>query len=166
MPQDPIIVEVMVEGLHDQFDVKINLQPGLNVLYGKNGRGKTTLLHLLANLLELDFQRFTYLQFHKISVRNSLGDLVELQKDGPGVPPKVSLNGSATSFGGLNSSLSEVETASMREALGARPTYLPAFRSILERTRSDSGLYLRGSERRDPEYEETVEREQIALRDF
>lgn len=88
MPQDPRIVEVTVESLHNQFDVEIKLQPGLNILYGKNGRGKTTLLHLLANLLELDFQRFTFLQFHKISVRNSRDELVELQKDVSGVPLK------------------------------------------------------------------------------
>jgi predicted ATP-binding protein involved in virulence len=165
MAQDPIIVVVAVEGLHDQFDFEITLQPGLNVLYGKNGRGKTTLLHLLANLLELDFQRFSYLQFRKISILNSRGDVVELQKYEPGSSPKVSLNGSTTSFSGLNSSLSEVETATLREVLGARPTYLPAFRSILERTRSDSAPYFRASERREPEYELMVERELSVLRE-
>jgi ABC-type lipoprotein export system ATPase subunit len=166
MPADPCISEVVVEGLHGQFDLSIQLLPGLNVVYGKNGRGKTTLLHLLANLIELDFQRFTYLQFHKISVRTSRDDLIELQKDEPGGPPKVSLNGSSTSFAINNSSLSEVEVASLREALGPRPTYLPAFRSILERTRSDSAPYYRPAERREPEFEEIAQRELASLREL
>lgn len=166
MPQDPTIAEVTVEGLHDQFDFEIHLLPGLNVLYGKNGRGKTTLLHLLANVLELDFQRFASLQFHNIRVRTSGGDLIELQKVEPGTPPKVFLNGERTSFSGSNSSLSQVETASLREALGERPTYLPAFRSILERTRVDPDRYYRTTDRRESEFDEISERELSTLRDF
>jgi DNA replication protein DnaC len=49
MTEYPTIKNVVVEGVHDQFDMDINLLPGLNVIYGKNGRGKTTFLHLLAN---------------------------------------------------------------------------------------------------------------------
>ena len=91
MPTNPSIEEVVVEGLHDQFDFEIRLLPGLNILYGKNGRGKTTLLHLLANLIELDFQRFSYLQFHRIAVRTSRQDLIELVKEKVGEPPRVLL---------------------------------------------------------------------------
>lgn len=166
MTEDTRIAEIQVEGLHDQFDVELKLQPGLNVIYGKNGRGKTTILHLIANLLELDFNRFTHLQFHKITVKNSRDETVELTKDAPGTPPRVSLNGSSTSYNGPNASLSEVEVASLREALGGRPTYLPAFRSILERTRADSSQYYRAQERRDPDFEEIVEREIAALREL
>lgn len=166
MHSNPSIAEVTVEGLHDQFDFEIKLLPGLNVLYGKNGRGKTTLLHLLANLLELDFQRFSFLQFHKITVRTSNQDLIELVKEGVADPPRVLLNENATSFTGTNGSLSEAEMAGLREALGPRPTYLPAFRSILERTRVDSSIYYRPSERRDPEYEEIVNRETQSLKEY
>ena len=167
MPDDPTIAEVTVEGLHDQFDVEIRLLPGLNVVYGKNGRGKTTLLHLLANLVELDLQRFSYLLFHRISVRTSRGDLIELLKEDPVKPPRVSLNGSNTSFSGTNVGLSEAEVAALREALGPRPTYLPAFRSILERTRADSLPYgYRSQERREGEFDEIASRELAALREY
>jgi len=166
MSTNPSISEVVVEGLHDQFDFEIQLLPGLNVLYGKNGRGKTTLLHLLANLLELDFQRFAYLQFHKITVRTSNQDVVELVKEKIGEPPRVLVNGNATSFARTNSSLSEVEIAELRQALGAKPIYLPAFRSILERTRVDSNNFYRTAERRDPEYEEIMSRETQSLKEF
>ncbi len=165
MSDYPSIAEVLVEGLHDQFDFEIRLIPGLNVLYGKNGRGKTTLLHLLANVLELDFQRFTYLKFHRISIRTSRGDVIELQKHEPGMPPSVSLNGGSTSFNGPNQSLSELEIAGLREALGPRPTYLPAFRSILERARTDASTFYRTGERREPEYDAMVEREAASLRE-
>lgn len=166
MPNNPSIAEVIVEGLHDQFDFEIKLLPGLNVLYGKNGRGKTTLLHLLANLLELDFQRFAYLQFHRITVRTSNDDLIELVKDAAGEPPRVLLNGNSTAFAGSNGSLSEAEVAGLREALGPKPIYLPAFRSILERTRVDSTSYYRPAERRDPEYEEILNRETLSLKEY
>lgn len=164
MPLPPTIEEVTVEGLHDQFDFEIKLFPGLNVLYGKNGRGKTTLLHLLANILELDFQRFAHLQFRKITVQTSNNDFLELSKDEPGAAPKVSLNGQSTSFLGVNESLSDMELTSLRNALGERPTYLPAFRSILERTRADADKYYRSAERRDSEFEQIAERELLALR--
>jgi predicted ATPase len=166
MYTEPTIAQITVEGLHDQFDVDINLLPGLNVLYGKNGRGKTTLLHLLANLLELDFQRFSYLQFHKISVKTSTHDHIELVKDAVGDPPRLLLNGNSTGFTGANSSLSQAEIANLRNALGAKPTYLPAFRSILERTRADSVNYYRSTERRDPDFEELVNREVESIKEY
>lgn len=167
----PTISEVIVEGLHDQFDFEISLLPGLNILYGKNGRGKTTLLHLLANIIELDFHRFTHLVFHRIKVSTSRGDFIELVKDAPDEAPRVLLNGNSTSFVAVNSSLSAAELAQLREILGPRPTYLPAFRSVLERSREDSPSYFRSAERRDQtEYEEIVKgelqlfRESVATR--
>lgn len=165
MATHPSIAEVVVEGLHDQFDFEIRLLPGLNIIYGKNGRGKTTLLHLLANLIELDFQRFSHIQFHRIAVQTSKSDSLELVKDDANEPPKVLLNGNATSFTGTNGSLSEAEIAQLREMLGPKPTYLPAFRSILERSRADSVSYYRNNERRDTEYEEILNREVQSLRE-
>jgi len=165
MPNESSIAQVIVEGLHNQFDVEINLLPGLNVLYGKNGRGKTTLLHLLANLLELDFGRFQFLQFHKIRVSTSLGDVVEILKSQGDLPPIVLLNNNAISLSGGNSGLFEAEISNLRTVLGPRPTYLPAFRSILERVRSDSTIYYR-SERRDSEAEELIARESAALKEL
>ena len=164
MKINPTIARVEVEGLHDQFDFNIELEPGLNILYGKNGRGKTTLLHLLANLLELDFHRFTYLQFRRIEVSTSLGDSILLTKEEPGALPRVFLNGNLTSLS-PNNELSELEKDRIREALGERPTYLPAFRSILERARSDQDRYYRNSaERRDADYDSITAGEMTALR--
>lgn len=166
MAQEITISKVSVEGLHDQFDVDLNFGPGLNIIYGKNGTGKTTILHLLANALELDFKRFAFLQFHRISIATSSGDVVELAKEKRTSVPTVTLNGRLTSFSDSSPVLSDAEQASLREALGGRPTYLPAFRSVLERARTDAPAYYRPADRRDPEFEEIVEREYGALREL
>lgn len=163
MANHPTIAEVIVEGLHDQFDFEIKLLPGLNIIYGKNGRGKTTLLHLLANIVELDFKRFSHLQFRRIAVRTSLHDLMELVKEKGCKLPKVLLNGNPTSFTETNESLSDEEVAQLRGIFGPQPTYLPAFRSVLERSREVSSPYSRVSDRRDPEYEDVLNREVQSL---
>lgn len=166
MPQDIHIARISVEGLHDQFDIDLKFTSGLNILYGKNGRGKTTILHLLANALELDFKRFAYLQFHRISIENNRGQVVSIIKEDRNAVPKVLIDESLTSFAESNASLSDVEVAALRDAMGGRPTYLPAFRSVLERTRTDSQTYYRTAERREPEFEETVEREYLSLKEL
>ena len=142
----PTIKKVLAEGLHHQFNISLELNPGLNVLYGKNGRGKTTLLHILANVLELDFERFRYLTFKKITIvthaENKL-ELIKTQND-QGIYLTILLNeqelGSATvqADGFSTPNLTNSEQREVRAVLGGRPVYLPAFRAILERVRSDS----------------------------
>lgn len=158
------ISAVLVEGLHDQLDVELSFNPGLNIIYGKNGRGKTTVLHLIANALELDFARFSYLRFRKICLETFDGNRLEINRVDPSGPVVVSLNGEATSFDGSNGSLSEVEITSMRKALGERATYLPAFRSVLERAKGDGNSYYRASERRESDFEEVMDSEYALLR--
>jgi predicted ATP-dependent endonuclease of OLD family len=165
--EGPYIARITVEGLHGQFDVNLELSPGLNIIYGKNGRGKTTILHLIANALELDFKRFAYLQFSLISIENSKGQTVTIEKGEKNAIPKISIDGLSTSFEEANPSFSNAETANLRNVLGGRSTYLPAFRSVLERARTDiSPYYYRSSERREPEFDEIVERERLSLKEF
>jgi predicted ATPase len=174
MGQDSFIARISVEGLHDQFDVDLEFTSGLNIVYGKNGTGKTTILHLIANALELDFKRFAYLQFHKISIVNNRGQIVSIVKDGQSPIPKVFIDDSSTSFGEPKPTLSLGESipapsdiVAIREVMGGRSTYLPAFRSVLERTRTDSAqYYFRTNERREPEFEELVEREFLSLKEL
>ena len=166
MQEDIHIKRISVEGLHDQFDIDLEFSSGLNILYGKNGRGKTTILHLLANALELDFKRFEHLHFNRISIENNNGHVVSIFKEARNALPKVLIDDSMTSFSESNPILSDAEVAALRVALGGRPTYLPAFRSVLERTRTDSPPYYRTAERREPEFEEIVEREYLALKEL
>lgn len=135
---NPSIKRVTIEGLHDQFDVDLSLRPGLNILYGKNARGKTTLLHVIANILELDFARFNHLSFRSIRLETHAQAIFELKKTSKIGPLQVILNGHDTEYGGRSPELSDIEQETLRSALGARPVYLPAFRSILERVRSEA----------------------------
>lgn len=157
------IRRIVVEGLHGQMDVDMTLGPGLNVIYGKNGRGKTTMLHLLANLLELDFNRFRYIKFQRICVWTSADDKVEIERDEDSSAIRVSVNGALT--GSSIDALSPLELTSLRTVLGGLATYLPAFRSVLERTRRDGYGVGRYSEARSEELESLQKLEFIALRE-
>lgn len=134
------IKEVRVEALHEQYDVGIELQPDLNVIYGKNGRGKTTLLHILANALELDFERFRHIQFRSVEISTYQGGSVKIFQESSRTDPYmiVEVDGQRLTPIGPGSTLSEAETSFVRSTLGSRAVYLPAFRAILERSLGDS----------------------------
>ena len=63
------IKHIKAEGVLGRFDIDQEFQEGVNVLFGKNGTGKTTLLHILANLLNGDYKRFAYTEFKTIRVQ-------------------------------------------------------------------------------------------------
>lgn len=153
-----------VEGLHEQFDLQMDFKPGLNIIYGKNGRGKTTALHILANALELDFKRFSYLNFRRIRIGTFTGEMLEIIRIASDGNCVVALNGNATSFGGESGILSEAEADAIRNAIGDRATYLPAFRSVLERIQGSSSAYYRESGR-EVELDEIESKEILNLRD-
>ena len=73
------VKSVNVIGLHGQFDFSCNFQEGVNVIYGKNGTGKTTLLHIIANVLNRDFIRFAALEFQEITVEFSKGESLTIK---------------------------------------------------------------------------------------
>ncbi|MBP0021120.1 MAG: AAA family ATPase [Cyanobacteria bacterium SBLK] len=60
------IKHIKAEGVLGRFDIDQEFKQGVNVLYGKNGTGKTTLLHILANLLNGDYERFAFTEFNTI----------------------------------------------------------------------------------------------------
>ncbi|NES18123.1 MAG: ATP-binding protein [Symploca sp. SIO3E6] len=63
------IKHIKAEGVLGRFDIDQEFQEGVNVLFGKNGTGKTTLLHILANLLNGDYKRFAFTEFKTIRVQ-------------------------------------------------------------------------------------------------
>lgn len=112
------------------------LRESLNIIYGKNGRGKTTVLHILANILERDFARFRHLQFKRIYLETHQGGVLEITPVGsaPDRYIAVSVNSSATTqFIDESSQLTPAEESLIADVLGPRAVYLPAFRAILER---------------------------------
>ena len=64
---------IRVEGLHRTEtypgkDFMLEFGPGVNVVYGLNGTGKTTLLHMITNLLNRDFAKFGHIEFERVSL--------------------------------------------------------------------------------------------------
>ncbi|WP_186142144.1 AAA family ATPase [Burkholderia gladioli] len=137
--ENTTISHISVDRLHDQFNFSLDFTPGLNVVYGKNGRGKTTILHILANVLEADFSRFRYLQFREITIKTHHGKSLRLVRTvRPIYELKVFIGEKPFATLAANDELSTEAKAVVRNTLGERPVYLPAFRAILERVRSDA----------------------------
>lgn len=55
-------------GIYGRFDINLDLRDGINIIHGSNGTGKTTLLHILANAVNEDFERFVYLKFRELAI--------------------------------------------------------------------------------------------------
>jgi predicted ATPase len=56
------------QGLYGRFDIDQDFESGVNILHGRNGTGKTTLLHVIANTLNRDYRRFAYLRFDEATL--------------------------------------------------------------------------------------------------
>lgn len=65
------IKRVELKGIHKRYDLDMTFNESLNVLHGQNGTGKSTLIHIIANVANCDFIRFAFLDFHKIKISYS-----------------------------------------------------------------------------------------------
>jgi predicted ATPase len=76
---------VSIEGirLYGHFYLKHQFNAGVNIIYGDNGGGKTTLLNILANALMGNFRRFAHLEFASINVEFDDGAYLELYRNHP-----------------------------------------------------------------------------------
>jgi len=141
----PAIKSLSIRMLHHYLDIDLQFSEGLNVIYGKNGKGKTTVLHIIANILELDFSRFSHIKFHSISVASFNGDTLDLTQSDEGL---ISACFNERLIGFSNEIkypiLSSTEEEIIKSAFGGRPVYLPAYRSILEKVKSTSNSYESG----------------------
>lgn len=67
------IRHLTVVGLHNRLDIGLKFSDRVNVIYGLNGNGKTTVLHILANALNGSYDRFAFLEFKTIDIRYTDG---------------------------------------------------------------------------------------------
>lgn len=155
------ISAVEVDGLHNRLSFRVDLKPGMNIIYGKNGIGKTTLLHVIANITEIDVDRFSHLSFRWIEITGSNNGVIRLEKNDGNL--SVYINGQRTSYETGNIGLSDVERQNVRLIVGERATYLPAFRSVLERMRENP--YSPYEDRSRPEFDLLRSVEMAAFRE-
>jgi predicted ATP-binding protein involved in virulence len=81
-PEASHITKIEIIGIFNRFDLIIDsLQPGINILHGGNGSGKTTILHILSNILSGDYGRFLALDFNRIKVIFNNDIFIEIYKD-------------------------------------------------------------------------------------
>ncbi len=154
------IAQIRIAGLHGLQSLSATLSPGLNIVHGKNGVGKTTFLHVLASFAELDLDRFLWITFDTITVTMGDGAVVELKRySGPS--PVLQLFVNSTAMGDLTQE--KPSTPAMRkvvsDVVGGRPVYLPAFRSILEAVSLRRRADVRRSPWQERAYEQMLERE-------
>ncbi|MBW8356727.1 MAG: AAA family ATPase [Pseudomonas sp.] len=135
----PSIKSLSIRMLHNYLDIDLSFNEGLNVIYGKNGKGKTTVLHIIANILELDFTRFAHIKFESISATSSTGDTLFIaQSNTNSIHVLFNNTLMGTSIDSHYPALSPTEEETIRTAFGGRPVYLPAYRAILEKVKSTS----------------------------
>ena len=77
------LVSVEAIRLYGHFYMKHQFNPGVNIIYGHNGGGKTTMLNILANALMGNFRRFAYLEFANINIEFDEGVYLELYRNSP-----------------------------------------------------------------------------------
>lgn len=62
------IKNIKVIGLFKYLNYDIPLQKGINIIHGINGKGKTTILNIITNILNGDLTKFYHLSFKEIEV--------------------------------------------------------------------------------------------------
>lgn len=84
--KENFIQKVELKGIHKRYDLEIEFNDSLNILHGQNGTGKSTLIHIIANVANCDFIRFAFLEFKEIKVTysNLAFVLVSQQQDKDG----------------------------------------------------------------------------------
>lgn len=148
------IQSLQVIGLHEQFDINLNLKEDLNVLYGKNGKGKTTILHIIANFLELDIYRFKYLKFKSIKITSFSNIAIDIIKNDSKDSIKITSYYRDDLFSneilstyeiGPETEIGQEFKKLIRDNFGGPSLYLPAFRAILERVKDEYNYYTNGT---------------------
>lgn len=83
--------KMQLQGIHKRYDLNISFHESLTVLHGQNGTGKTTLIHIIANIANCDFIRFAFLDFQKIHTWFSDGTEIILTQTGKDISKKIHL---------------------------------------------------------------------------
>lgn len=79
--QKTYLQHIHLEGMHNRYKLDIDFNSTLSILHGQNGTGKTTLLHVIANIANCDFLRFSFIDFSYVKANYSNGSWVSIRKN-------------------------------------------------------------------------------------
>ncbi|HEY9297006.1 MAG TPA: AAA family ATPase, partial [Phormidium sp.] len=152
-------------GVHGRYNFIQEFHEGVNILFGLNGTGKTTFLHIISNLLNGDLERFAFLKFESIEAQISDGTKVRISRNtSNGIevistevnsedviesfPVKQAIDNDASfdmldferlSISKLLKTIEEREESSKKIDILPSVAYFPAFRTMIEAWASTSG---------------------------
>lgn len=142
------IKSIEATGVHGRFDLHQELQPGVNILFGTNGTGKTTLLHILANVLNGAYPRFAFLTFESVEAQLGSGKAITLRSKTKGDERVIEIYIDGRQRGSLSAkemklllerprTASDVDRLSKMQELNRwepllQTAYFPAFRTMIE----------------------------------
>jgi predicted ATPase len=136
-----LIEYIKIYELHGEKDVSLSFQDNIKIIIGDNGSGKTTVLSALYSILSQNFHKLSKLDFEKIELKFTSGDLVELDKDNLGIGAYIELL-EHPALEGFNKALQPDEFFSLLKTVRSMPyarvQHMPDFRKVSRRSRFPS----------------------------
>jgi predicted ATPase len=86
-----LIEYIKIYELHGEKDVSLSFTDNIKIIIGDNGSGKTTVLSALYSILSQNFHKLSKLDFERIELKFTSGELIELDKDNLGVGTYIEL---------------------------------------------------------------------------
>lgn len=133
------ISKIQIFGLHEKFDIQQDLNPELNIFYGKNGEFKTTVLSVIANALNGEYARFMHIEFNRIYIYFDDGTFLSLKwSDESREVLLVSRSDKRRERGLIeklkrdSKEITSIKKIYNSEKMFLSVAYFPTFRSILE----------------------------------
>lgn len=134
-----MIEYIKIYDLHGEKDVLLKFYDNVKIIIGDNGSGKTTVLSALYSILSQNFHKLNKLDFEKIELKFSSGDLIELDKLSLGVGARTYMELIEHSgLEGINKSIQPDELFSLvqiiRKSSYSSVQHMPEFRKISRRS--------------------------------
>ncbi|MBD3215647.1 MAG: AAA family ATPase, partial [Candidatus Lokiarchaeota archaeon] len=144
------VKNLTLKNVYGIFNSEIEFFRDINVLYGVNGSGKTTILHILANILDENFFRFVYLNFDEIKIEFNSREFIRIVKENKefNKSENIPINSDMLIFLNKNQKfqfnidlfnddlekdfLKEYESISFDILSEFKTAYFPAFRNMIE----------------------------------
>jgi predicted ATP-binding protein involved in virulence len=149
------IRRIKITGLFKYLNYDIPFNSGVNILHGVNGKGKTTILNILTNILNGDLKKFYQLSFHEIVVSFTDDDFMRIyrtqEKKGSIIYFDYKIGNDLFEKKDVRKSNS---TEALNRKIGLSPLLLPAQRVSLQEAHNHEYEYMRNRMMYEKRYRE------------